>query len=642
MLQAGTIVAGYRIEGLLGAGGMGVVYEATQLSLKRTVALKILASHLSADPGFRRRFRREGEIQAALDHPHIITVYEAGEAEAGLFLAMRLVRGTTLKERFRDGLSLTAALDLLEQTADALNAAHEVGLIHRDVKPQNVLVAAGEHAYLADFGLTKSAQHSDLTQSGHVLGTIDYISPEQVRDDDVASASDVYALGAVLYEAATGSVPFPKSSDAAVLMAHLNDPPPRVTAVRPDLPAALDDVVARAMAKQAADRHKSAAALTGDARAALAGAGEAAGRVVVATLRGRYATIADSWDVSYVPTVADTIVSRAPTVADTVSGELAETSDEAIGPVGRRRLPSRIAALLAVIVAAGLGGFALQDQQAPAARKPPAPASKASTARGSIIVTHPRTWHSSAATPHALDLGVAEQVRLVPSRGEGAFVGGVTTAVDGDLVPVALSRRATTKPSRERVAIGRYSGYRVAGLRIAGLDARVTLYLVPTTGGVAALECYGSGSVGAGCPEIAASVTLRGVETGALGPDPRLATAAADAMRALNATRTTWRRRLHDASTGAALATSARTLRDAYNNAAARVAGADVTPEATPSRERLRAALSAAASAYGRLAVVAAGHHDSAYDPARVTVRRCESRVNAEVRDLGRRGYRVA
>src|SRR3954470_22281717 len=175
LLDRGTIVSGYRIDDVIGHGGMGVVYEATQISLNRTVALKLLAAHLSDDPLFRERFRREGLLQAQLDHPHIVTVHEAGESEYGLFLAMRMIRGPRLKDLIVTGeLDAGRTFRLLRTIADALDFAHESGLIHRDVKPQNMLVGARDHAYLADFGLTKLPDSESLTGSGHFVGTIDY------------------------------------------------------------------------------------------------------------------------------------------------------------------------------------------------------------------------------------------------------------------------------------------------------------------------------------------------------------------------------------------------------------------------------------------------------------------------------------
>jgi serine/threonine-protein kinase len=271
MLAAGDTVAGYRIDGILGRGGMGVVYTATQLSLNRTVALKFLADILGEDPDFRERFRREGLIQAALDHPHIVPVYEAGEVDDGLFLAMRLVRGENLKELIVSGqLGVARTLRVLGPIADALDTAHEAGLIHRDIKPQNILVGGRDHAYLADFGLTKEAGATGVTKTGQFVGTFDYVSPELISGHHGDRRSDLYALAAVLFECLTGQVPFVRATDAALLYAHVADPVPAVTALRADLPEAIDGVIAQALAKDPDTRQASATAMIEEAAAALA------------------------------------------------------------------------------------------------------------------------------------------------------------------------------------------------------------------------------------------------------------------------------------------------------------------------------------------------------------------------------------
>src|SRR3954449_12894475 len=268
-LDKGTELAGYRIEGILGQGGMGVVYEATQLSLDRTVALKLLAANLGDDPAFRERFRREGLLQAATDHPNIVTVYEAGDTDQGLFLAMRLVRGPNLKDMIlARELDAGRSLRILTPIADALDIAHNQGLIHRDIKPQNILVSGRDHAYLADFGLTKAPGEKSLTKTGQFVGTLDYISPEQIRGKPASKQSDIYALAAVLYECLSGVVPYPKDSEAAVLYAHMSDEPPSVTEARPDLPGGLDDVIRKAMSKTPEERQQSASELMRDAEEA--------------------------------------------------------------------------------------------------------------------------------------------------------------------------------------------------------------------------------------------------------------------------------------------------------------------------------------------------------------------------------------
>jgi hypothetical protein len=270
VLEKGTTLAGYRIDGVLGQGGMGVVYEATQLSLDRVVALKVLASHLGDDPSFLTRFQREGRIQAGIDHPHIVTVYDSGSSEHGFFIAMRLVRGPNLKDLIvARELDAGRTLRIVTPVAEALDAAHTAGLIHRDIKPQNILVGGRDQAYLADFGLTKaSGESGGLTKTGQFVGTLDYISPEQIRGEPATKASDVYALAGVLYECLSGVVPYPKESEAAVLYAHMADPPPRLSEVRPDLPASVEGVLVRAMAKDPAERHPSAGELMHEANRA--------------------------------------------------------------------------------------------------------------------------------------------------------------------------------------------------------------------------------------------------------------------------------------------------------------------------------------------------------------------------------------
>ncbi len=261
-LDKGTTLAGYRINGILGQGGMGVVYEATQISLNRTVALKVLAPHLSQDITFRERFQREGQIQAGIDHDHIVTVYDSGDSDHGFFIAMRLIRGPNLKDMIVSReLDPGRTLRILSPIASALDTAHAAGLIHRDVKPQNVLVGGRDQAFLADFGLTKGTGEKSLTKTGQFVGTFDYVSPEQIKGERATTKSDVYALAAVLYECFTGVVPFPKDSEAAVLYAHMADDPPKITEHRPELPASLDAVIAAGMAKDPDDRQPSAGEL---------------------------------------------------------------------------------------------------------------------------------------------------------------------------------------------------------------------------------------------------------------------------------------------------------------------------------------------------------------------------------------------
>jgi serine/threonine-protein kinase len=270
MIEAGTSVDGYRVERMIGRGGMGVVYEAVQLSMRRRVALKLLRPELADDPAFVERFRREAQLQASLEHPNVLEVYDVGEADDGLYLAMRLVSGRTLMDVLRDGhLDADRALRLLDQVTGALDSAHEAALIHRDVKPQNVLVDEGDRAFLADFGLTRAGTQTTVASSSPMLGSVAYVAPEIVRGEEPTPASDRYSVAATVFHCITGDVLFPRASDAAVLYAHATEVPPRAQERRAELPEALDDVLGPALAKEPGARPPTAQAIVGGVRDAL-------------------------------------------------------------------------------------------------------------------------------------------------------------------------------------------------------------------------------------------------------------------------------------------------------------------------------------------------------------------------------------
>jgi streptogramin lyase/predicted Ser/Thr protein kinase len=256
--RIGTELVGYRIEELIGRGGMSVVYLAEDRRLRRRVALKLLASALAEDEAFRERFLEESQLAASLDHPNVVPIFEAGEADGQLYIAMRYVEGQDLKQLLQDGpLEPSRAIALCSQVADALDFAHERGLVHRDVKPSNVLLDAKQHLYLADFGLTKRVGEGRTVEPG-LFGTIDYVAPEQIRGEEVDGRADVYALGCLLYECLAGEPPFRRGSDAATLFAHLEEPPPSLTG--------LEQVLPRSLAKEPTDRYGSCIELIDAAR----------------------------------------------------------------------------------------------------------------------------------------------------------------------------------------------------------------------------------------------------------------------------------------------------------------------------------------------------------------------------------------
>ncbi|HXJ65971.1 MAG TPA: serine/threonine-protein kinase [Actinomycetota bacterium] len=278
-LEIGSTLGGYRIEGVIGRGGMGVVYLAEHLRLQVRHALKVVAPEHAGDEQFVERFLREARLAASLEHPNIIPIYGADEVDGIPFIAMRYVRGSNLGDLIdREGaLDPDRALAILDQVGSALDAAHAQGLVHRDVKPANILIGEPSspgligQVFLTDFGLTKRADStSKLTKTGFYLGTLQYCAPEQLRAEPLDGRTDEYALAAVLFECLTGTPPFEREMEAQVVAAHLADEPPSASARRPQLHVQVDAVIARGMAKSKEDRYPTCAALMAAAREALA------------------------------------------------------------------------------------------------------------------------------------------------------------------------------------------------------------------------------------------------------------------------------------------------------------------------------------------------------------------------------------
>src|SRR5947209_13498601 len=276
-VRKGTVIAGFRVDSLIGEGAMGAVYLAEQVGTGRRIALKLLAPELARDERFRQRFVRESRVASSLDHPHTVATVAAGEHEGLLFLAMAYVDGVDLRELLRrEGrLEPQRAVVLIAQVADALDAAHAAGLVHRDVKPGNILIAAtpeGEDAYVCDFGLARHVSSvSSLTGERGFVGTIDYVPPEQIEGGTIDGRADVYSLGCVLYECLAGARPFARESELSVVFSHLNEPPPRLSDLRPELPDAFDGVFATALAKAPEERYSTCGELAKAARSALRG-----------------------------------------------------------------------------------------------------------------------------------------------------------------------------------------------------------------------------------------------------------------------------------------------------------------------------------------------------------------------------------
>ena len=349
-LTPGTIFAGHRIEEVIGGGGMGIVYRARHLALERERALKVVAPKLSADERFRERFKRESRLAAQVEHPNVITVHHAGEESGQLYLAMHLVDGVDLRSLVEASgpLDPARAVRFLAGIAAGLDAAHAKGLVHRDVKPANVLIERdgdAERVFLTDFGISRFAGSGEsLTTTGEFFGSVDYVAPEQIEGEPLDHRTDVYALGGVLHFLLTGQPPFPRDTELAKLFAHVNAPPPRPSEAVHGLPPAIDDVVAKAMAKRPEERHGSAGELAGAAAAAL---GEPA------------------------PALAPPAAPRTPSTA----GPADAAPTRRLRRAAPRRLSLAIGGLAAFAVAAGaailiLSGDGTSDSEAPAGPPP--------------------------------------------------------------------------------------------------------------------------------------------------------------------------------------------------------------------------------------------------------------------------------
>jgi hypothetical protein len=441
-MPPGSVFAGHRIEAVAGRGGMGVVYRARQLSLDRIVALKVIAPALMADESIRRRFLRESRVAASIDHPHVIPIFYAGEADGVAYIAMRHVAGDDLRTLVRrEGpLDAARAARVIGQTAAALDAAHASGLVHRDVKPANVLLGQGDHAYLTDFGLTKHVlSEAGATKPGHWVGTLDFIAPEQIRGERVDARSDVYALGCVLYYMLTGRPPFTPEGDEAKLWAHLTETPPAPSKVAPGVPAAFDDVIARALAKAPEQRFQSAGDLGRAAAAAATGGRSPAADTIVAT--GAAAPIE--------------IETR------TAGTALAPPDPPAAEPRSGRRLPVMAVSIVALLAVAGvLAALAMRGEGTP-------PPEATATA-------------TPAATPKVERITIGGRPNIVAGGGGRVWAGRFTSQ---RMVALDPSTGEVLKAPRPRIGEG-LNGLAISGRDMWALSSRrrVLLHLDAVTG----------------------------------------------------------------------------------------------------------------------------------------------------------------
>jgi len=269
--RVGSQIGPYRLRRLLGKGGMGEVYEAEDTVKDRIVALKLLPEAVSHDPVFRKRLQREAHSAGRLQEPHVVPIHDYGEVDGLLYVDMRMIDGTDLRKMLKRYGPMTPAraVAIVRQVASALDAAHESGVMHRDVKPENILITRDDFAYLVDFGIANAATDEKLTELGTAVGTYAYMAPERFTNDEVTYRADVYALTCVLHECLTGSQPYQGDSVGVVITAHLMQPIPKPSEERPGIPGAFDKVVAKGMAKRPEDRYASAGDLAVAANHAL-------------------------------------------------------------------------------------------------------------------------------------------------------------------------------------------------------------------------------------------------------------------------------------------------------------------------------------------------------------------------------------
>jgi Protein kinase domain len=635
--RIGSELAGYRIEAPLGRGGMGVVYRAEQVRLGRKVALKLLAPELAENQGFRARFEHESRLAAVLDHPNIVPLFEAGEADGLLFISMRYVEGTDLRELVvRDGrLDPERALAIAAQVASALDAAHGRGLVHRDVKPGNILIASDtaadrpEHCYLTDFGLTKDTSSPvELTATGTFVGTIDYIAPEQIEGATPDGRGDQYALACVLFECLTGHPPFPRDEEISVMWAHLQDEPPAVTAERPDLPAAIDAVIARALAKDPAKRYETCTEMVAAARAALlpdtvvapAAVTRAHGAPVVPAGATRVNRANAAPPLAAPPPAAPTGGPRAP--APPPPPPTAASSPAR--PAARRAPFLALAAVL--VVAAAVAGVLVGKG---GGDKAPAATGKVA-ANADLDLTYNPPLAPGGNGDVVPGLTLANPVVL--SAGDGRIAAGRIAHPGPGFLPAGVTAAAT-----DAVWLGLTPALRHTGVP-AGHGATATVFVVPTDRAPQAIVCSGVST--SACESVVATVHLRSATAVDVQPNRAYAADLATLLRDQGRREAADRRALARAATGraqAAVAASAARAQAAFARQARRF-----SPDmARAANDALAAALADISRGYARLAGAARAQDAGRYRAAGAALRRAHVELAHTITALKLLAYRV-
>jgi serine/threonine protein kinase len=635
ILRVGDVLGGFRVDDVIGIGGMAIVYRAEQISLGRPVALKVLSTKLTSDELFCERFRREGKHAATLEHPNIVPIYDSGEQDGILYLAMRLVEGTNLAELIQTrGVTADQTIDILRPISSALDTAHAAGLIHRDVKPQNILITAQGHPYLADFGVAKGSNTAGLTATGGFVGSVNYASPEQIKGLTLTPASDVYALTAVLYQCLTGHVPYPRETDAGIMHAHLTEPPPTLTSLT-GADSDFHTVFARGMAKDPGARYGHAGDMVNAASVSV-GRMPSARRQTVPAFPDESPQQDEAGEKDKPAAKGTEIVSPLEMASfrglqdNTAADRRREPAPEPVAEVAKppRRWPLIAAvgavvsaAIVAVAVLSGSGGSTQH----------------ATVKRGLMELSYSKPWHmNNASGGGGYTMHLGDPISLTaPAATLTAGALPVQAAPPGSLPNELLPSLASAlKPSRTTIGGATALVYQAKTHN----GTPVSFLVIPTTRGDLGVFCSASSASGLGsCVRTAETVRIIGAQPVPPEADPRLAEGLSRGLAANSTARS------HLAELSSSLlsrrAAAARRMAVADSQTVRSLKGLAPEPRDEQAVVALTNALGREASAMGSLAGAAAGKARDRYLSSTAEAKMADDLIRSAQSNLRKMGF---